>query len=133
MLPARRMTILRTPSGFTNGGSATPNNKQSQNSNIEDDNTSTFSKVSKSVKTMKMRDGKKKINQYIVMREIGKGTFGKVKLVYNTEENNKPYAMKTVKKRRKFSGFNKGAPQSSTSTVDEVMSEIAIMKKLVRS
>ena len=36
------------------------------------------------------------------MREIGKGTFGKVKLVYNTEENNKQYAMKTVKKRRKF-------------------------------
>jgi serine/threonine protein kinase len=48
-----------------------------------------------------MRDGKKKINQYIVMKEIGQGTFGKVKLVYNTDENNKPYAMKTVKKRRR--------------------------------
>lgn len=66
------------------------------------------------------------------MREIGKGTFGKVKLVYNTEEGNKQYAMKTVKKRRKFSGFNKGSQNGPSSSVDEVMQEIAIMKKLVR-
>jgi serine/threonine protein kinase len=32
------------------------------------------------------------------MREIGKGSFGKVKLVLNTDENNKPYAMKVLSK-----------------------------------
>lgn len=65
------------------------------------------------------------------MREIGKGTFGKVKLVYKTDEQNKPYAMKTVKKRRKFGGFGKPGAPGATSSVDEVMQEIAIMKKLV--
>lgn len=82
---------------------------------------------------MKLKDGKKKINQYIVMKEIGKGTFGKVKLVYNTEENNKQYAMKTVKKRRKMKGFMKGSLVGTGSNIDEVMQEIAIMKKLVSS
>jgi serine/threonine protein kinase len=32
------------------------------------------------------------------MKEIGKGSFGKVKLVLNTEEKNKPYAMKSLSK-----------------------------------
>ena len=30
------------------------------------------------------------------MKLVGKGSFGKVKLVYNTDENNKPYAMKSI-------------------------------------
>jgi serine/threonine protein kinase len=61
-----------------------------------------FSKVSHSVISTKMKDGKKKINQYIVMKELGVGAFGKVMLVLNTEENNKQYAMKTVKKENKI-------------------------------
>ena len=94
-----------------------------------DDNVSMFSKVSHSVISTKMRDGKKKINQYIVMKEIGKGAFGKVKLVLNTEENNKQYAMKTVaKENNKIKGFLKG---KGTVNITDVMQEIAIMKKLV--
>ena len=47
-----------------------------------------ISKVSRSVLSTKTRDGKKKINQYIVMRQLGAGNFGKVKLVYDTEDFN---------------------------------------------
>lgn len=61
----------------------------------------TSSVISRSIiSTTKQRDGKKKINQYIVMKEIGKGSFGKVKLVLNTDEDNKPFAMKTLSKKR---------------------------------
>jgi [calcium/calmodulin-dependent protein kinase] kinase len=64
-------------------------------SNRGDDETSV---ISRSVISTKQRDGKKKINQYIVMKNIGKGSFGKVKLVLNTEDSNKPYAMKVLSK-----------------------------------
>ena len=59
------------------------------NQDLDDDNISMFSKISHSVISTKLKDGKKKINQYIIMKEIGKGAFGKVKLVLNTEEDNK--------------------------------------------
>jgi hypothetical protein len=73
--------------------------------------------------------GQKKINQYIVMKLIGKGNFGKVKLVLNTEEDDKPYAMKCIPKRKKIKGLIGG---KITSELDDIMNEIAIMKKLVR-
>ncbi len=94
-----------------------------------DDDKSTFSKYSRSVISTKTRDGKKKINQYIVMKLIGKGNFGKVKLVLNTEEDNNPYAMKCIPKRKKIKGLIGG---KITSELDDIMNEIAIMKKLVR-
>ena len=50
-----------------------------------------------------------------------------MKLALNTEENNKPYAMKVLSKRklkRIFIGKNRTA-------MNDVMQEIAIMKKLV--
>jgi serine/threonine protein kinase len=61
------------------------------------------------------------------VKDIGKGSFGRVKLVLNTENNNKPCAMKVMSKKklgRIFTGKNKTA----LSNVNE---EIAIMKKLV--
>ncbi len=64
-----------------------------------------ISKVSRSVLSTKTRDGKKKINQYIVMRQLGSGNFGKVKLVYDTEDSNNPYAMKIIKKKKKLTGL----------------------------
>lgn len=82
---------------------------------VEDDGQSQISKYSKSVISTKMKDGKKKINNYIVLKEIGKGSFGKVKLVYDTDDNNKPYAMKTVKKRRKLKGFMRLPPGAASS------------------
>jgi hypothetical protein len=69
--------------------------------------------ISKSViSTQKQKEGRKKINQYIVMKVIGQGSFGKVKLVLNTEEKNKPYAMKSLSKsklKRIFVGKNRTA------------------------
>lgn len=63
------------------------------------------------------------------MKEIGKGAFGKVKLVLNTEEENKQYAMKTVaKENNKIKSLLKGKGQLSMT---DVRQEIAIMKKLV--
>lgn len=47
-----------------------------------------------------------------MIKTIGKGSFGKVKLVINTEENNNPYAMKILSKRRLkriFKGKNRTA------------------------
>jgi len=76
----------------------------------------------------KKEGGKKKINQYIVIKDIGKGSFGKVKLVLDTENNNKPCAMKILSKRklkRIFVGKNRTA-------MHDVIQEIAIMKKLVK-
>ena len=62
------------------------------------------------------------------MNLIGKGNFGKVKLVYNTDENNKAYAMKSIPKKKKIKGLIGG---KLTSELDDIMNEIAIMKKLV--
>ena len=90
--------------------------------------TSRLSCVSKSVVSkMKQKDGKKKINQYLVIKDIGKGSFGKVKLALNSEEENKAYAMKQLSKKKLgkiFVGKHRTAMQN-------VMQEIAIMKRLV--
>ena len=39
------------------------------------------------------------------MKELGKGSFGKVMLVYDTQDENKQYAMKIVKKKKKLKGW----------------------------
>lgn len=95
----------------------------------QEDNTSQsrISLVSKSVISTRQRDGKKKINQYIVMKEIGKGSFGKVKLALNTDEHNKPYAMKMLSK-QKMSRIFVGKKRTA---MENVLQEIAIMKRLV--
>lgn len=61
------------------------------------------------------------------MKDIGKGSFGKVKLVLNSNENNKPYAMKVLSKRK----LNKIFVGKNRTAMHDVMQEIAIMKKLV--
>ncbi len=87
--------------------------------NTSDDNISMISKVSHSVVSTKTRDGKKKINQYIIMKLIGKGSFGKVKLVYNTDEKNKQYAMKSIVKKNRIKGIIKGRGQRNE--LNEIM------------
>lgn len=62
-----------------------------------------------------------------MIKDIGKGSFGKVKLALNTDNNNKPCAMKVLSKKklkRIFMGKTRTA-------FNDVMQEIAIMKKLV--
>ena len=43
------------------------------------------SMASKSVVSKSKINGKKKINQYLVVKDIGKGSFGKVKLALDSE------------------------------------------------
>lgn len=63
------------------------------------------------------------MNQYVIEKELGAGSFGKVKLVRNTDDN-KHYAMKVFKKSRLLTrkrGLKKGC-------LDDIYREISIMK-----
>lgn len=63
-----------------------------------------------------------------MVKELGKGSFGKVKLVFNTEENNKAYAMKCLNKRK----LGKVFVGKHRTALENIRQEIAIMKKLVK-
>lgn len=70
--------------------------------------------------------GNKLVNQYCVMRTIGVGAYGKVKLVLNLEDN-QLYAMKILIKsqlKRKRIGMKKG------SAFEDCLREIELMKKM---
>ncbi|XP_062417205.1 calcium/calmodulin-dependent protein kinase kinase 1b [Pungitius pungitius] len=74
------------------------------------------------------------LNQYKLKREIGKGSYGVVKLAYN-EDSEQYYAMKVVSKKRlmKQCGFLRRMPPQGSNTVfplEKVYKEIAILKKL---
>ncbi|XP_072033965.1 calcium/calmodulin-dependent protein kinase kinase 2-like isoform X2 [Amphiura filiformis] len=78
------------------------------------------------------------LNQYHLKDEIGKGSYGVVKLAYN-EEDDVHYAMKILSKKKliRRGGFAKrppprgGKPSKAPKTpLDRVYQEIAILKKL---
>ncbi|KAJ8368369.1 hypothetical protein SKAU_G00083970 [Synaphobranchus kaupii] len=82
------------------------------------------------------------LNQYKLKNEIGKGSYGVVKLAYN-EDDDKYYAMKVVSKKKmmKQYGFPRRPPPRGARTaqgdqvkvlgpLDRVYQEIAILKKL---
>ena len=74
--------------------------------------------------------GYKHLNQYIIIKSLGKGTFGKVKLVLNTLDN-QLYAIKVVNKRllaNKIRGKGKLAKVQGSAQM--IAKEVAIMKKL---
>lgn len=112
-----------------NQGDSLDTNTIEEDQDTRSDNTSVVSKVSHTIISQKLRDGKKKINQYILLRCIGMGQFGKVRLVHNTEDD-KQYAMKAIKKKKKLRGFQCG---KDNEELEDVMQEIAIMKKLVKT
>lgn len=67
------------------------------------------------------------VNEYALVRTLGKGSFGKVKLGLNTHDHNL-YALKLIpKSRRKFRGNPSGAPLVAEA---EVIQEINVMKGL---
>ncbi|XP_028044951.1 serine/threonine-protein kinase par-1 isoform X2 [Monomorium pharaonis] len=78
-------------------------------------------------------DGQQQLNQYKVLNEIGKGSFGVVKKVFN-EEDGMYYAMKIVSKRKlmkKTGIFGKIPPRrAGADPLAKVYREIAILKKL---
>ncbi|XP_054457781.1 calcium/calmodulin-dependent protein kinase kinase 1b [Anoplopoma fimbria] len=74
------------------------------------------------------------LNQYKLKKEIGKGSYGVVKLAYN-EDSEQYYAMKVVSKKRlmKQFGFLRRLPPQGSNAVfplEKVYKEIAILKKL---
>uniref|UniRef100_UPI00358FB30B calcium/calmodulin-dependent protein kinase kinase 1-like isoform X5 n=1 Tax=Myxine glutinosa TaxID=7769 RepID=UPI00358FB30B len=82
-----------------------------------------------------------RLNQYKVLREIGKGSYGVVHLAYNEEENTY-FAMKVVSKKRllRQAGFPRRPPPRGAkptpsghevqTPLDRVHQEIAILRKL---
>jgi serine/threonine protein kinase len=68
-------------------------------------------------------DGNKMINNYTVLRPIGKGSYGKVKLCIDS--NNKAFAVKIMEK-----SALKRVKKGESSALDDVMREIAILKKI---
>jgi [calcium/calmodulin-dependent protein kinase] kinase len=70
----------------------------------------------KVLKKVKTSSGAKKINQYVLMKKLGSGSFGEVKLCRDSKTS-ELYAMKVVKKRIRHEN-------------NAIAEEIAIMKKL---
>jgi len=68
------------------------------------------------------------VNQYIVIKNLGQGSYGRVKLCLNTHDN-KLYAVKVVD-RRLLRKRAIGSRKKNSNLMDEIMREVAIMKKL---
>ncbi|XP_014488720.1 PREDICTED: serine/threonine-protein kinase STE20 isoform X3 [Dinoponera quadriceps] len=78
------------------------------------------------------RQGDIKLNQYKLLDDIGQGTYGLVKLVYN-EEDGAHYAMKILSKKRlmkKAGIFGRIVPGKKTDPLARVYKEIALLKKV---
>lgn len=71
--------------------------------------------------------GRKVINQYIVLKEIARGSHGKVKQVLDKDSPKKKlYAMKIIKRDRLL----KHRMSRDKTAFDDIEREVAIMKKL---
>ncbi|KAJ2806552.1 hypothetical protein H4R20_001644 [Coemansia guatemalensis] len=78
------------------------------------------------------RTGRKMINQYMIIRELGRGTHGKVKLAFDTTSG-EYYAIKIIDKeprgRRLRPGPSNGRLRIDVDKMEKVKREIAILKK----
>ena len=79
--------------------------------------------TNKATRDIDTSSGRKTINQYEILYEIGKGTHGKVKLARDIATND-PVAIKIVQRYSKKRRLGKGQGQE-----DKVKKEIAILKK----
>lgn len=83
-------------------------------------------KETKHVEIRRDSEGNKRVNQYLVLKNIGQGAYGKVKLVMNSDDKSL-FAMKIMRKStlmRKRVGLKKG------TAWEDVQREISIMKTL---
>lgn len=86
----------------------------------------------KTVSTGYDKDGKKFVNEYIVIKKIGKGMHGKVKLCRRSD-NNELVAMKIINKSCFKDAKKKdrlGRPMKSGDDLISLMKEVAILKKV---
>jgi serine/threonine protein kinase len=87
------------------------------------------------ITTSYTKNGQKQINQYIILSDIARGSYGAVKLVYNCVDHQQ-YAMKVVSKslmqRRKVVNRRNSLTDSPSNNNPNhfLQKEIAIMKKL---
>uniref|UniRef100_A0AAY5EE48 Calcium/calmodulin-dependent protein kinase kinase 1, alpha a n=1 Tax=Electrophorus electricus TaxID=8005 RepID=A0AAY5EE48_ELEEL len=70
------------------------------------------------------------LNQYKLKSEIGKGSYGVVKLAYN-EDDDKYYAMKVVSKRKLMKQYGFPPPSSSGPVLPFNSKELCVFKPLV--
>ncbi|KAG2375192.1 hypothetical protein C9374_010196 [Naegleria lovaniensis] len=88
----------------------------------------------KTVTTGYDKDGKKFVNEYIVIKKIGKGMHGKVKLCRRSD-NNELVAMKIINKScfkdaRKKDRLGRPMKSGDDSNLMSLMKEVAILKKV---
>jgi hypothetical protein len=83
-------------------------------------------RVGRAVKKIQDLHGMKRINQYLILRALGEGSYGKVKLAEDVNTG-KQFAMKVL---RKTTARRASRQLSIHSADDTVAEEIAIMKKL---
>lgn len=71
------------------------------------------------------------LNQYKLLDQIGQGSYGLVKLAYS-EEDSTHYAMKILSKKKllRRAGLIGRGPKKTTSPLDRVYREIAVLKKV---
>lgn len=71
------------------------------------------------------------LNQYKLLDQIGRGSYGLVKLAYS-EEDSTHYAMKILSKRKllRRAGLMGRGPKKAISPLDRVYREIAVLKKV---
>ena len=74
----------------------------------------------------KTSTGLTKINQYVIVKTLGRGQFGKVKLCMDTSKGNTKRAMKIIS--RKHMNKKVGPQKTQYNTIQN---EIAILKKMV--
>ncbi|KAL0587648.1 hypothetical protein ABG067_002667 [Albugo candida] len=89
----------------------------------------TFDKADEATETrtlvkQRLANGQKVVNEYVIQGDLGKGTYGRVKLCQN-EQDNKLYAVKILHK-----SFVSRMAGKEDSLRDALRREIAIMKKL---
>ncbi|KAJ4462759.1 putative Calcium/calmodulin-dependent protein kinase kinase 2 [Paratrimastix pyriformis] len=70
-------------------------------------------------------EDQKKVNQYVFLKKLGQGSYGKVKLVVD-ENTQQQYAMKIINKKM----LSRKRLPGGVSALDDVKREVAIMKKL---
>ncbi|KAJ2725174.1 hypothetical protein GGI07_001436 [Coemansia sp. Benny D115] len=77
------------------------------------------------------RTGRKMINQYMIIRELGRGTHGKVKLAFDTAAGGY-YAIKIIDKEARDRRLRPGAARGvriDVARMERVKREVAILKK----
>eukprot|EP01062_Namystynia_karyoxenos_P060434 TRINITY_DN5201_c0_g1_i1.p1 TRINITY_DN5201_c0_g1~~TRINITY_DN5201_c0_g1_i1.p1 ORF type:complete len:1113 (+),score=233.75 TRINITY_DN5201_c0_g1_i1:118-3456(+) len=136
--PARLSTasalVDRVPSsgGRTSSSGLAGQGKQSTSASVPaDNNTASPRSVVETQKVRRGEDeqGNKTINEYSVLTELGRGAYGKVKLVVHMNTN-LHYAIKIMNK-SVLSKIKKGPAVAGASTaLDDALREIAIMKRL---